>query len=147
MASAQSGTGPFDWSTSGARWIPPWRSRPRLIGTRRIVVSFIRPVTGSRTRWVTLVGISCHTASTRSAPIVSSRVRMVRIFESLPLEDRPRRDRVALDLVDQRLTRREGLGIPQPAQPLYRHRRPVQVAGEIEQMNLEAAGVRTERGA
>src|SRR4029077_3940318 len=105
---------------------------PRLMGTRRIVVSFIRPVTGSRTRWVTLVGISCHTARTRSAPIVSSRVRIVRIFECLPLEDRPRRDRVALDLGDQPLPRREGLGIPQPAQPFHRYRRPVHIAAEIE---------------
>jgi len=32
-----------------------------LIGNAgRIVVSFMRPVVASRTRWVALVGISCH---------------------------------------------------------------------------------------
>src|SRR6059036_404728 len=60
IASAGSGTGPFDWSTSKARWIPPCRSRPRLSGTRRIVVSFIRPVVASRTRWV----VTCKAVST-----------------------------------------------------------------------------------
>src|SRR5213594_203800 len=79
--------------------------------------------------------------------MVSSRVRIVRIFESLPLEDRARRDRVALDLVHQRLTRREGLGIPQPARPRHRHTRTVHFTGEIEQMNLETARVHAERGA
>src|SRR5437762_3754104 len=100
------------------------------MGTRRIVVSFMRPLVASRTRCVTLVGISCHTAIASSPPMAISRERIVRI-ESLPLEDRARRDRVALDLVHQRLTRREGLGIPQPARPRHRHRRTVHITGDV----------------
>src|SRR3989449_10540073 len=50
-------------------------------------------------------------------------------------------------LFRSRLTRREGLCIPQPARPRHRHRRTVHITGEIEQMNLEAARVHAERGA
>src|SRR5437867_1640873 len=85
IASAGSGTGPFDWSTSKARWIPPCRSRPRLSGTRRIVVSFIRPVVASRTRWVVSAGISAQTLRSTSPPMMNSRERSLAIPATYPL--------------------------------------------------------------
>src|SRR5690242_12368879 len=145
MASAQSGTGPFDWSTSSARWMPPCRSSPRLIGTRRTVVSFIRPVDGSRTRCVTFVGIRAQILSTSRIPTARSLERIVPSIASLPVEDRACRYGVPLDLVHQRLPRRKCLRITQPVYPLHSDGRAVQVAVIVEQMNLEAASVDTER--
>ena len=45
----------FDWSSSSARCMPPWRSRPCLSGTRVIVVSRMTPLS-PRSRRVRLRG-------------------------------------------------------------------------------------------
>ena len=45
----------FDWSSSSARCIPPWRSSPRLSGTRVTVSSCMTP-SGPRSRRVTVRG-------------------------------------------------------------------------------------------
>ena len=45
----------FDWSSSSARCIPPWRSSPRLSGTRVTVSSCMTP-SAPRTRSVTVRG-------------------------------------------------------------------------------------------
>ena len=47
------------------------------MGTRRTVVSFMRPVAASRTRCVAFVGISAQTLNTRRMPIAISRERTV----------------------------------------------------------------------
>ena len=47
------------------------------MGTRRMVVSFIRPVVASRTRCVVFVGISAQMLKTRRMPIAISRERTV----------------------------------------------------------------------
>src|SRR5207302_218671 len=70
-----------------------------------------------------------------------------RTSRPLPVEDRARRDGVALDLVHQRLARRERLHVPQPSHPLHGHRFTVQVTCKIEQMSLESASRHPERGA
>src|SRR6266516_938861 len=116
--------------------MPPWRSRPRLMGTRRTVVSFISPVAASRTRCVSLDGISAQTLRASRIPMVIKLERMVRIA-SLPAEDLARRHGVALELIDERLPGREGLHVPQPAHPFHLHRLAVQLAGEVEEMDLE----------
>src|SRR5690349_22660066 len=106
------------------------------MGTRRTVVSFMRPVAGSRTRCVTLVGISAQMLSARRMPTANSLERIVRNIGPLPLplpvEDRAGRHRVLLDLVYQRLPRRERPGVPQSTEPLHRDRRVVQISAEIE---------------
>src|ERR1700746_29717 len=120
------------------------------MGTRRTVVSFMRPVAGARTRCVTLFGINAQMLRARRMPTAKSLERIVRNIGPLPLplpvEYRAGRHRAPLDLVYQRLLRRERPRVPQPPEPLHRDRRVVQIAAEIEQMNLEAASVHAERG-
>src|SRR5947208_3386372 len=120
--------------------MPPCRSSPRLMGTRRTVVSFMRPVAASRIRWTELLGLSAKTLPTTSAPVTSRRERIVRkSMACLPVEDGARRDRVASELLHQRLARWKRLHVAQPAYPLDGHRFAVQLAGEVEQIDLQGA--------
>src|SRR5580704_6146109 len=101
--------------------MPPWRSRPRLIGTRRTVVSFISPVVASRTRIVVLVGNNCHTAHRIRIPVMISRERILRI-SPLAVEAVAGRHRVARELRDESVPRRKLLHVAQSAYPFDGYR-------------------------
>ena len=62
---------------------------------------------------------------------------------SLPVEGRPRRLAVALELRHQRIAGRERLHIAQATDPFHVYGLPVQLAGEIEQMDFERASLVT----
>src|ERR1700686_4584606 len=119
--------------------MPPRRSRPKLIGTSRTVVSFIRPVAESTTRWVTSRGKSATTLNTTRMPITISRERILRIVRSLRFEAVLRRPRVARELFHKRVARGKRLHVPQPAHPFDRYRFAVQVLVEVEQMDLQGS--------
>src|SRR5579859_150538 len=138
MASLQSATGPLDWSTSRATWTPPCRSRPRLIGTRRSVVSFIWPVTGSILRTAVWRGRMDSTLSTTRMPIKMSRERIV-FIASLWVEAFPRHGAVALELRHELLAGFERAHVAEATHPLDPHRFAVYVCGEVEQMHFQPA--------
>src|SRR5947208_6792744 len=126
--------------------MPPCRSSPRLMGTRRTVVSFMRPVFWSSTRWVVLRGTSAITANAVARAIQTKRQRSERM-RLLEVEGLSRRHPVALELLHERLAGRKRLHVAQAAHPLHSHRLAVQVAGEVEQVNLERPRRDSERGA